>query len=101
MLCSLTRAFAGEDGGNRPRQNFHVDPEPLAFDVIHIKLDLSGKIYFGATADLPDAGNAWFHGQPTAMCERIFGNLARQRRARSHEGHVTLEHVVKLWQFVE
>src|SRR6185437_7834235 len=101
MLCSLARAFAGENGGNRSRQNFHVDPEPLAFDVIHIKLDLSGKIYFGAAADLPDAGNAWFHGQPTAMCEGVFGNLARQGWAGTHEGHLALEHIVELRQFIE
>src|SRR6185503_7912899 len=99
-LCSLARAFAGENGRNRFRQDFNVHPEALTLDVIDIELDLPRKINLGAAADLPDARDARLYRQSPAMCQRVLRNLPRQWRARSDQRHISLEDVIKLRQFI-
>ena len=70
-------------------------------DVVVVEAHLAFKADITAAADLPNAGETWRYGKTHAVPGLVFRHFGRNRRARAHNGHVALDNIEELRQFVE
>ena len=54
-----------------------------------------------AGRDLPDAGEARFHGKTPALPDLIFFDFGGDRRSGTDQAHFAFQHIDKLGQFVQ
>ena len=73
----------------------------MAVDVLHIERDLLIKGQFAAAADLPDAGEAGLDIETPTVGEGIAGDLGGDRRARPHQGHISMQDAPELRKLVD
>src|SRR4051812_26816329 len=60
-------APALQRGGDRAKQDLHVEPQRPPVDVLEIRLDPAVELRLAPAADLPQAGDPGLHRQPTAV----------------------------------
>jgi len=63
-------------------------------------LYLPAEVDFAATADLPNAGDAWFDREAAAVSHGVFGDFSWHGWSWADQGHITNQHVVQLRQLV-
>ena len=70
-------------------------------DVLEVERDDLVEVYdVGPSADLPEAGDPGFHGQPGDVLSIIALIFVEGRRSCAHQAHVPSQHVVELRQLV-
>ncbi len=99
---SLRRAAGEKNGRDGLEQDLEVEPQRPLVDVAQIEGDPVVEVVDpGAAGDLPEPGDAGFHGQPPALPALVALDLVGDRRPRPDQRHLSLEHVDELRQLVE
>lgn len=70
-------------------------------DIPHIELELFGPRDGVAAVALGPASDAWAHVVATGLLGAVERQVLWQQRPGADKGHVALEHVDELWQFVD
>ena len=73
----------------------------VALDVVVVEAHLAFETDVAAAADLPNAGETWRYGKAHAVPGLVFRHFGRNRRTWAYDGHVALDDVEELRQFVE
>ena len=97
----LARTLAGDDLDHREDDDLQVRDGTALCDVLKVALDHPVKASRVAVGNLPPAGDSWLHGKALQVVLRVLRHLVRQRRARSHDGHLAQEHVNELRELVD
>jgi hypothetical protein len=99
-LWPSVRTLAQDDSGNGLQEQFDVQPKILAFDVLHIELNLLRERNVAATTDLPAAGQARDDTKPLAISQGVLCHFLWDRRSGADLRHISPEHVSQLWQLI-
>ena len=70
-------------------------------DIPHVELELFGPRDGVAAVALGPASDAWAHVVATGLLGAVERQVLWQQRPGADKGHVALEHVDELWQFVD
>ena len=97
----LVGPFAEQQGGDGLEQEFDIHPHGLGLDIFHIQLHLLLEGDLRTARDLPGAGDAGDDLEPAAVGQGILIDLRGHRGARTDQGHIALEDVPQLGQFVD
>src|SRR5690349_19668451 len=100
-VCRSVRTRTAQDGPHGLPEDHQVEGEGPVLDVADVDAYRLVPGEVGASADLPQAGDAGLDQQPTCHVEAVLLDLARDVRARADQAHAAAEHVEQLGQLVE
>ncbi len=91
-----------KNGRDGLEQDLEVEPQRPLVDIAQIQRDPVVEVVDpGAAGDLPEPGDAGFHGQPPALPALVAFDLGGDGRPGPDQRHLALEHIDQLWQLVE
>ena len=98
----LLRPAAGKHNVHRLKQDLNIAPQGPVIDILDVQLDDFFKILdVAAAADLPQAGDAGFHGQAALVVALVLLIFVQRRRAGANQAHIAAQHVKELRQLVD
>src|ERR1019366_206060 len=79
----------------------HIEPEAPVVHIPHIRLELLLPSKAVAAIHLRPAGDAGLDLMAAPLERGVSVQVLREQRPRTHQTHVSLEHVPELWQLIE
>src|SRR6185503_19684807 len=97
------RAFGEKNHWNRAPKNNQIEPDGPVVDVFQIEPDPFLEVgQLAATADLPEASEAWFDAEAAAMREIVETfDFLDPKWTRADEAHFAFENVEHLGPLIE
>src|SRR6478672_11399622 len=89
------------EGRDRPGDDPKVEPDRPPVDVGQIETRAPVELLVEPSLDLPQARDPRLHGEPAAVPDVVFRDLAGRRRAGTDDAHLPAEDVPELWQLVD
>src|SRR6516165_8320312 len=97
----LAGTAAQQHDGNRLEKDLAVKGGRPIIDVFQVKFHDASELESAAPFQRPKASESRRHTQPAPLPPLVLLYFLRQGRARAYEGHVALEDVKQLGQFVQ
>src|SRR5579859_1758657 len=97
----LVRALAGDDRGQRLGEDRDVEPDRPVLQVVEVEPHEIVEAELDSARDLPQPGHAGKHAVALTMPVLELDVVAQRQRPRTHERHLSAEHVQNLRQLVD